>query len=148
MQKISIFLLFTFYFSLFTFAQPDRWQQHVKYIMSVNVDVNSNRFTGTQKLEYTNNSPDILNKVFYHLYWNAFQPNSMMDVRSRELGKILNNGEPGWDSRIKDRISKLLPDEIGYQKIISLKMNGVSQPFKYHETILEVNLSKPILPKS
>ena len=62
--------------------------------MNVDVDVNLNRFTGTQKLVYTNNSPDILNKVFYHLYWNAFQPNSMMDARSRELGKILVGGKP------------------------------------------------------
>src|SRR6516225_5114001 len=69
-------------------AQPDRWQQRVKYTMDVKMDVKSNRFTGDQTLAYTNNSPDTLSKVFYHLYWNAFQPNSMMDTRSRELGKI------------------------------------------------------------
>jgi hypothetical protein len=61
-----------------------------------------------------------------------------MDIRSQELGKVLVNGVPGWDRRVLDRISKLKPDEIGYQKIISLKMNGVPQPFRYHETILEV----------
>ena len=49
-------------------AQPDRWQQHVKYTMNIDMDVNTNRFTGKQKLEYTNNSPDILNKVYYHLF--------------------------------------------------------------------------------
>ncbi len=120
----------------------------VKYTMDINMDVNTNRFTGKQKLEYTNNSPDTLYKLFYHLYWNAFQPNSMMDMRSRELGKIKVNGRPDWDGRVRDRISKLKPDEIGYQKVISLKMNGVNQTYKVHETILEVNLSKPILPKS
>jgi len=128
-------------------AQSDRWQQHVKYNMSVDVDVNTNRFTGKQKLEYANNSPDVLNRVFYHLYWNAFQPNSSMDVRSRELGKTLINGRPDWDGRVRDRISKLKENEIGYQKIISLKMNGIPQPFKYHETILEVDLTKPIAAK-
>jgi hypothetical protein len=71
-----------------------------------------------------------------------------MDVRSRELGKILNNDRPDWDPRVRDRILKLKENEIGYQKIISLKMNGVPQPFKYHETILEVNLTKAILPKT
>ena len=148
MKKLNLFLLLNFTFCIFAFAQPERWQQRVKYTMNVDVDVNTNRFTGTQKLEYTNNSPDVLNKVFYHLYWNAFQPNSMMDVRSRELGKILVNGKPNWDARVRDRIANLKPNEIGYQKIISLKMNGVAQPFKYHETILEVNLTKPILPKT
>ncbi|RYY42064.1 MAG: M1 family peptidase, partial [Chitinophagaceae bacterium] len=130
------------------FAQPDRWQQRVKYTMNINMDVEKNQFTGTQKLAYTNNSPDKLDKLFYHLYLNAFQPNSSMDVRSRELGKTLVNGRPDWDARVRDRISKLKDDEIGYQKIKSLKINGVSQPFKYHETILEVNLLKPVLPKT
>jgi hypothetical protein len=129
-------------------AQPDRWQQRVKYTMNIDMNVNTNRFTGKQKLEYTNNSPDALSKVFYHLYFNAFQPNSSMDVRSRELGKITNNGRPDWDPRVKDRILKLKEDEIGYQKIVSLKMNGVAQPFKYRETILEVMLTKAIAPKS
>ncbi|MFT3825462.1 MAG: M1 family metallopeptidase [Chitinophagaceae bacterium] len=129
-------------------AQPDRWQQRVKYTMNVNVNVTTNRFTGKQQLEYTNNSPDTLKKVFYHLYWNAFQPNSMMDARSIELGKILINGKPDWDSRVRDRISKLKPDEIGYQKVTNLKVNGVAQKTIEHETILEVQLFKPILPKS
>jgi hypothetical protein len=53
-----------------------------------------------------------------------------------------------WDARVKDRISKLKPDEIGYQHVRSIKINGVEQVMKEHETILEVVLSKPILPKS
>ena len=130
------------------FAQSDRWQQRVKYNMNIDVDVKTNRFNGKQKLVYTNNSPDVLSKLFYHLYFNAFQPNSSMDVRSQELGKIQVNGRPDWDGRVKDRISKLTEAEIGYQKIISLKMNGVAQPFKYHETILEVNLTTAIAPKT
>ncbi|MCB0709886.1 MAG: M1 family peptidase, partial [Chitinophagaceae bacterium] len=144
MKRILFLLMTGFCLQLTVSAQPDRWQQAVKYKMTVDVNVQTNRFTGKQKLEYSNNSPYSLDKVFYHLYWNAFQPNSSMDLRSRELGKILINGRPDWDGRVKDRIEKLTPEEIGYQKIISLKMNGVPQPFKYHETILEVMLTKPI----
>lgn len=147
-KKLSLLLLFNFSFLLFVFAQPDRWQQHVKYNMKVDVDVNTNLINGIQKLEYTNNSPDKLDKVYFHLYWNAFQPGSEMDVRSRELGKIEINKSPDWDGRVKDRISKLAPDEIGYQIIKSIKLDGVEQKTKLHGTILEVNLSKPILPKS
>ena len=47
------------------------------------LDVKTNKITGKQKLNYTNNSPDTLDKIFIHLFWNAFQPNSMMDVSSR-----------------------------------------------------------------
>src|SRR5687768_5338991 len=121
MKKIFALIVLTFHFSLFTFSQTDRWQQRVKYTMQIDMDVNSNKFTGKQKLEYSNNSPEKLDKVFYHLYFNAFQPNSSMDIRSQELGKTLVNNRPEWDARVKDRISKLKPDEIGYQKIISLK---------------------------
>jgi hypothetical protein len=147
-KKLSLFLIFNFTFLIFVSAQPDRWQQRVKYNMNVDVNVQTNIISGIQKLEYTNNSPDKLSKVYFHLYWNAFQPGSEMDVRSRELGKILINGRPDWDTRVRDRISKLTPPEIGYQKIISLKINGVKQPMIVHGTILEVDLTKDILPKS
>ena len=83
MKKFSCFSILIFAISLYAFSQPDRWQQRVKYAMDVKMDVVTNRFTGKQRLEYFNNSTDTLHKVFYHLYWNAFQPNSMMDNRSR-----------------------------------------------------------------
>lgn len=135
-------------------AQPDRWQQRIKYKIDVNMNVETNRFTGTEKLDYTNNSPDTLDRVFFHLYWNAFQPGSSMDVRSRVLGQT-RISEPNrrtdgldWDARVKDRIQHLTPDEIGYQHVTSITIGGVEQPVKMHETILEVNLTKPILPHS
>src|SRR6266699_601206 len=91
-------------------AQPDRWQQRIKYQVEVDMNGVTNRVTGKEKIDYWNNSPDTLNRIFFHTYWNAFQPNSMMDVRSRELGKIVvgtaKNGQPvyDWDARVKDRI--------------------------------------------
>src|SRR6187401_1428832 len=107
MKKLFFLLLWTLIINLFANAQADRWQQRVKYNMNIDMDVNTNRFTGKQKLEYSNNSPIALNKVFYHLYFNAFQPNSSMDARSRELGKVLVNGRADWDGRVKDRILNL-----------------------------------------
>ncbi|MBM3441176.1 MAG: M1 family metallopeptidase [Bacteroidetes bacterium] len=129
-------------------AQADRWQQRVKYKMDIEVDAAANRFSGKQALEYWNNSPDTLRVLYYHLYWNAFQPGSMMDARSQELGKKLINGRPDWDARVRDRIARLQPDEIGYQRVRNLKVNGKLQATEAHETILKVVLDKPILPKS
>lgn len=148
MKKSLSFSILLLGFTLQLFAQPDRWQQRVKYSMDIDMNVNSNQFTGKQKLVYTNNSPDTLDRLFYHLYFNAFQPNSMMDARSRELGKNRVGRGQDWDQRVRDRILNLKPEEYGYQKVLSLKLNGVPQTTLMHETILEVKLSKPILPKT
>lgn len=40
------------------------WQQHVDYTMDVKMNVEDYNYTGTQKLVYTNNSPDTLDQVF------------------------------------------------------------------------------------
>ena len=114
------------------------WQQYVNYTMDIDIDVNNYQYTGNQKLVYTNNSPDNLDKVFYHLYFNAFQPGSQMDVRSRTIA------DP--DRRVGNRISKLLPSEIGYIKVQSLKQNGIDVNYKTVGTILEVTLNKMIKP--
>lgn len=154
MSKKMMFVICGWFFTYSVIAQPDRWQQRVKYVMNVDMNVQTNQFKGKQKLEYSNNSPDTLRTVFYHLYWNAFQPNSMMDTRSRRQGTIvLRTGRNGndildWDQRVRDRIQNLKPEEYGFQKILSLKMNGRPQSFKVGETILEVKLDKPILPRS
>jgi hypothetical protein len=114
------------------------WQQHVDYKMDIDMDVNTYQYIGKQRLVYTNNSPDVINQVFYHLYFNAFQPGSEMDVRSLTI--------PDPDARVKDRISKLQPNEIGYIKVNALKQNGVSLKYETVGTVLEVNLAKPIQP--
>ncbi len=138
MKRLPLLLaLFTIVLS--AKAQRDYWQQRVEYVMNVNLDVTSHKVNGTQQLTYQNNSPDTLTKVYYHLYFNAFQPGSMMDVRSRSL--------PDPDRRVVDRISKLKDDEIGYQHIQTLKQDGKDLVYKVNGTILEVTLAKPILPK-
>ena len=99
------------------FAQPDRWQQKINYKIDAALDVITNKVTGTEQIEYYNNSPDTLSKVFFHMYWNAFQPNSSMDVRSQQLGKVVLGKDKqdkdvlDWDRRVMDRIGKLSPAE-------------------------------------
>ncbi|MGO3706476.1 MAG: M1 family metallopeptidase [Mesonia hippocampi] len=114
------------------------WQQHVDYKMEIDMDVKNYQYHGKQTLVYTNNSPDTLYRVFYHLHFNAFQPGSEMDVRSRTIK------DP--DRRVEDRISKLQPNEIGYIKVKSLSQDNQKVTHTTVGTILEVNLKKPILP--
>jgi hypothetical protein len=140
MLRFNFLLIFQITLLSASIGQDFRWQQRVEYNMDVRLDVKTHKVTGTQRLTYYNNSKDTLNKVYYHLYWNAFQPGSMMDVRSLNL--------PDPDPRIKDRISKLNDNEIGYQHIQSLKQDGKDVSFKVEGTILEVTLSKAILPNT
>ena len=116
------------------------WQQKVDYKMEIDMDVENHQYKGTQELTYTNNSPDTLYRVFYHLYFNAFQPGSQMDVRSRTIEDA--------SSKILDRISKLTPSEIGYIKPTLLTQDGQNLQFEVVGTILEVLLNTPIPPNT
>ena len=134
----SLFVLFVYTAS----AQNNTsyWQQKVDYKMDIDMNVETHQYKGKQELTYTNNSPDTLYRVFYHLYFNAFQPGSEMDIRS------LTIKDP--DGRVGDRISKLSPSEIGYIKPSSLTQDGKKLKYEVVGTILEVELNQPILPNS
>jgi len=140
-MKYTPSILLFFIFGILT-AQPHPkyWQQQANYIMDVDIDVKKYKYVGTEEIEYTNNSPDTLKQLFFHLYFNAFQPNSEMDVRSRTIKDA--------DKRVGDRISKLSPKEIGFLKVKELTINGKNAKTKVSGTILEVILEQPILPNS
>ena len=135
---LTFFGLSAYTHSAFAQGNTSYWQQNADYKMDIQMDVESYQYKGTQEITYTNNSPDTLKQVFYHLYFNAFQPDSEMDVRSRTIV------DP--DSRVGDRISKLSPSEIGYIKPTLLTQDGVASNYTIKGTIMEVKLPKPILP--
>jgi hypothetical protein len=112
------------------------WQQHVDYTMDVKMDVNTFNYEGTQKLIYTNNSPDNLEQVFYHLFYIAFQPGSEMDVRSMTIADA--------DTRVGDRISKLQKEDFGFLNVVSLTQNKIPLKYTTSGTVLEVQLNEPI----
>ena len=131
------FLFFALVFTLSINGQ-NSWQQNANYKIYIDVDVKKNTFKGSQEVLYTNNSPDTLNKVFFHLYFNAFRPESDMAER-------LNNGDDNnrrFDVNIKD----LEPHEYGQLKVSNLKQDGLNIDSFVSDTILEVTLKNPILP--
>lgn len=141
MKHLQVFFLTVFSgISMMSAQDACYWQQHVDYTMAVDMDVKTYQYTGTQKLVYTNNSPDELDRVFYHLYYNAFQPGSEMDIR------LQNIKDP--DKRMMDgdqsRISTLSESEMGYLHALTLTQDGQPVTFKEEGTILVVDLAKPI----
>ncbi|MCJ7468132.1 MAG: M1 family metallopeptidase [Maribacter sp.] len=135
-------LLVSFSFGIQAQETACYWQQHVDYTMMVDMNVENYQYTGTQKLVYTNNSPDELNRVYYHLYFNAFQPGSEMDMRLQSIqdpdSRMVVNG--------KSRIAGLSENEIGYLHVTSLAQDGVPIAYVEEETILVVDLLKPLPP--
>src|SRR5690606_39633762 len=89
--------------------------------MEVDMDVKTFKYKGTQEITYTNNSPDTLYRVFYHLYNNAFQPGSEMDIRLQTItdpDKRMVRTFTKDDKKVTEsRISDLKPEQIGYHKI-------------------------------
>jgi len=132
-MKKLILLVFSF-FSTSIFAQ--HWQQEVDYNMSVHLDTETAVYKGVQKLVYTNNSPETLKKVFYHLYFNAFQPGSDMAIR------LKNGGDK--NRRFKISLDTLSKDQSGYLKVFNLKQDGKIVSTKESETILEVTLNESL----
>ena len=132
-RYILLFAINTVYFNSFSY-----WQQRVEYNINIDFNHKNHQFLGQQNLIYFNNSPDTINKVFFHLYFNAFQPGSMMDVRSRSL--------PDPDSRVMDRISKLKKNEIGFHEIKMIQQSGMKLEYHIQGTVLEVKLQNPLLP--
>ncbi len=131
----KILLALPLFFTQILFAQNP---PTVDYKMTIDFDTENHQFQGNQKLTFFNNSDDTITEVFYHLYFNAFQPNSMMDVRQRNL--------PDPDKRIGERIVELNALEIGYHRNIQLKQDGVPIATQTTETILQATLNEPLPP--
>ncbi|MRI01141.1 M1 family peptidase [Kriegella sp. EG-1] len=141
---LTVLTTVTFSFCISLNAQNTcYWQQEVDYTMDINVDVKNYQYTGSQKLVYTNNSNDELTRVYYHLFFNAFQPGSEMDMRLQNIadpdGRMVTEDK-------KSRIATLTESEIGYLHVQTLTQDGIKVSFNEEETILVVDLSNPIPP--
>ena len=121
-----------------TIAQSGYWQQHVAYTMAIDFNHETHQFTGTQKLVYTNNSPDVLHKVYYHLFYNAFQPESMLAQRVESIE------DP--DKRMLGKLIDIPKSDIGYQNISTLSQDGIPLTFEVYGTVLKAELRQPLQP--
>ena len=151
-MKKSILAICGLALALSAQAQDNHWQQQADYQMNVTMNVKNFQYKGVQKVTYINNSPDTLSTVFFHLYFNAFQPNSEMDANLQTLpdpdGRMATNVGTPQRPIYESRIAKLTPDEIGYLRVKKLTQDGVPATISHESTILKVTLPTPILPHS
>ncbi|MBT6808241.1 MAG: M1 family peptidase, partial [Flavobacteriales bacterium] len=102
------------------------WQQDVYYNIKANIDEVTDIISATEELTYTNNSPDNLDVVYFHLYQNAFQPDSYYDNLQKQNGKSPNYGK--YESQKLGTI------------IENLLVNGEEVKTELDNTILKVYL--------
>ena len=150
MKNIVALIIFVSTCTYSKAQQSSYWQQHVDYTMSIDMNVENYQYEGSQKIVYTNNSPDTLNNVFYHLFFNAFQPGSEMDIRQQNIAdpdtRMVSNVGTRNNPIFESRISKLKPGEIGFLKVNTLQQDGQDVTFETIGTILKVTLNSPIIP--
>ena len=58
-------------------APPPDWQQEVAYAVEARLDEDEEVLEAAQVVRYRNASPDTLRQLYFHLYLNAFRPNSV-----------------------------------------------------------------------
>ena len=71
----SIFSALIFVISSNVFAQ-DYWQQEVNYTIQVRLNDNNHTLSGFEVFEYVNNSPNTLDRIYMHVWPNAYKDGS------------------------------------------------------------------------
>jgi hypothetical protein len=139
--RISVFFLLLPCYNLFaqaTIHSAVTDQQYVNYSMQIDFNAQEDKFIGHQKAVYFNNSGDTLQNIFYHLFYNAFQPGSPMEQRATHI--------KDQDGGIVTSFQTLKPADYGREQIDSLKVDGKPQRFEVSSTIMKVSLDRPIAP--
>lgn len=97
MKKIA---LLTLSLSFLAFANAQTyWQQQVDYKIDVSLNDKEKSLKGFLTLDYTNNSPDKLDFIWFHLWPNAYKDNNTAFAKQVKKDK---DGEKRLKS-IKDR---------------------------------------------
>ncbi|MFN6014845.1 MAG: hypothetical protein ACK47F_09165, partial [Flavobacteriales bacterium] len=71
-MKQSTILLLTFFGALLTNAQ-NYWQQEVNYTINVKLNDKDHSLSGYEEFEYINNSPNELDRIYMHIWPNAYR---------------------------------------------------------------------------
>lgn len=111
---------------------PGYWQQDVAYSIDAAIDESSHIIFAKQKLVYTNNSPDTLPYVYFHLYQNGYIKDSYTHLLS-----LAHKERPRFGSFEAQKLGIL---------INSIQVNGEKARTELDNTIMKVWLPTPLLP--
>lgn len=131
MKKILFVLLFI---QLKSIAQKaDYWQQYLHYSIEVSLNDKEKSITGFEKIVYTNNSPETLDFIWFHIYPNAYKN------KNTALFQQLENDKERKKESVK----------YGYIDGLSFSVDGKAaktKPHKDHIDIIKLILPEPLMP--
>lgn len=140
---VNPLFLFVFLLSLssFSFADENYWQQFVHYDFKVKLDVESHSLSGDAVITYHNNSPDTLDRIYLHLYPNAFKD---------------ENSTMAQEAKRRYYRGSITPENNGYIDILEFRItrknsdidasNAPVVAYRVDDTILESMLPEPLPP--
>jgi hypothetical protein len=108
------------------------WQQDVHYNMKATLNDEDNTVSGRQNLIYWNNSPDVLNFVYFHLYSNA-------QAKGSYLSDLYKN------NKYHLKYGKYREQGLG-TKVNSISSAGADLKTELDNTVMKVYLAEPLNP--
>ncbi len=117
-------------------AQKNYFQQQTNYKISVALDDSLHELTGFETIEYTNNAPDALTEIYFHLWPNAYKNNSTALAK-----EFLRNGD------LKFYYAK--KEQRGFIDNLNFKVDNESVLMitdSIHIDICRIKLNTPLLP--
>ena len=126
-----------FLFLSFLLSEKDYFQQDVAYDIIVELDDDAHTLSAYEKIIYTNNSPDTLNFIWFHLWPNAYKNDSTALAK-----QFIRLGSTRFKyTKEKNR---------GYIDSLNFSVDGVKAEWKFHPEwidVAKVTLPKPLPPK-
>ncbi|RYZ48261.1 MAG: M1 family peptidase, partial [Chitinophagaceae bacterium] len=113
------------------------WQQQVDYAIDVSLNDKEKTLDGFERLVYTNNSPDTLRYIWFHLWPNAYK-----NDKTAFTEQLLRNGDTWFYFSDKE--------QRGYINRLDFKVDGTTaqtEDHPQHIDIIKVVLPQPLFPR-
>ena len=117
-------------------GQESYWQQQVDYRMQVSLNPGNNSLDAFAKIQYTNNSPDTLRFIWFHLWPNAYK-----NDKTAFSDQMLKNGNT--DFYFSDKDKKGFINRLDFrvdEKVLK------TEDHPEHIDIIKLILNEPLLP--
>lgn len=115
-------------------AQEDYFQQEVHYKITAKLDDSTHTVIAMMEIDYTNNAPDALNEIYFHLWPNAYSTKETAFAKQK-----LRDGST--------RFHYAKPNELGGLSNLDFTVDGTQADWAYDEKnpdIALVKLANPI----